>query len=461
MTPRNLLLISFDTLRFDAASAAPDRRLLLDAADLARTPTLDRIISEGTFFARAVTSCHRTSTSHASILTGTFWPKHGVLDLFGFPMNDGVETLGEGLQRGGYRTAQNAGEGRRNGRMFDSESTRLNRGYDFQAFGGWMRKETLRWLSDDPRQRPWFLFWHTMAVHAPYGVRSGKFRAQGRRDLAEGRPFEGLRRLYLRNVSNVDRRFGKMWERLKSAGLLEDTLVVIMSDHGEGLSEHGHQHSYEHGWEEGVIRVPIIMWCPGLVKAGQVIEDPVSSVDVAPTIAELLEVDWQPPGGLDGRSLAPIVRGEEGTASLDGRLCAFFSIMPDGSGQPPLMQGMVRAWMKYVSFAQATPEQWTRIKNAFEAGHRKRKRQWRVYPKGQLLQRYDRGELEFLFDLWEDPFEQENLALRRPSQLAEFRQAMADWHARNRPADTTTRKHMSDAEEQQIEKDLRALGYLD
>jgi arylsulfatase A-like enzyme len=103
---RNLILVSLDTLRFDALSAAPDRRLLGTDAELARTPALDAIAAEGTFFARAVTTFPLTSPSHASIFTGTHWPKHGVLDLFGYRMRPQVQTLAEALKERRPRLAQ-------------------------------------------------------------------------------------------------------------------------------------------------------------------------------------------------------------------------------------------------------------------------------------------------------------------------------------------------------------------
>lgn len=154
MPPRNLNLISFDTLRFDGLSAAPDRRLLGADADLARTPALDAIAAEGTFFARAVTTSPYTSPSHASIFTGTHWPKHGVLDLFDYQLRPQVQTISEALRERGWRTAQNAGRGWWNGDMFAMDRVGLNRGYDFHAFGGWMRGATLKWLRRTAGQAP-------------------------------------------------------------------------------------------------------------------------------------------------------------------------------------------------------------------------------------------------------------------------------------------------------------------
>ena len=461
MVRRNLILISFDTLRFDALSAAPDRRLLGEDASLAQTPTLDRIAGEGTFFARAVTTAPYTSTSHASIFTGTYWPKHGVMDLFDCPMRAEAEPLAAALRERRYRTAQNAGRGRSRGDMFELDRVGLNRGYESHAFGGWLKRRTLRWLRDAIGSGPWYLFFHTMAVHRPYGRSHRKFRALVRRDIAEGKPFERVRRLYLRNVSDVDRRFGHLWERLREAGALDETLVVILSDHGEGLSVHGSVHCNPGGWQEGICRVPMIFWCPGLVKAGQVIEEPISTVDVAPTIAQLLDMGWGPSLGFDGVSAARVVTGEQPASTLRGRECFFFATMGRGGTQPPIMQGLVKGATKYVSFAHVQEEQWQRLRGKWLDASRSRKKQSRCYNMEQLLKRHERGELELLLDVVTDPGEMRNLAQERPALLDELRSAMERWLRENRAEAAAVLPPPGEAVGKDTLRRLKQLGYLD
>ena len=458
MQPRNLILISLDTLRFDALSAAPDRRLLGADAELARTPALDAIAAEGTFFARAVTTFPFTSPSHAGIFTGTHWPKHGVLDLFGYQLRPGVQTIAEGLKERGWRTAQNAGRGWRNGDMFAMDNVGLNRGYDFQAFGGWLRGRTMAWLRSANARGPWYLFFHTMAVHRPYGRSHRVFRRLVGRDLKEKKPFANLRRLYLRNVGRVDRRFGRLWSSWRRAGLLENTLVVIMSDHGEGLSPHCTIHCNPGGWSEGVCRVPIILWAPGLVKAGQVIEEPVSTVDVAPTVGELLGLDWQQPAGFDGASVADVARGAAPASTLQGRTCCFFASM--SSGPPPIMQGLVRGTDKYVSFAQVTPAQWESMAETARKAAKSRRKQSRAYNMERLLERHRRGETELLFNTAEDPEEVRNLAAARPEPLEELRALMEQWYRDHHP-EGLERVRMDDTEEREVQRRLGQLGYLE
>ncbi len=456
MPLRNLLLISLDTLRFDALSAAPDRRLLGADAAVAQTPALDRVAAEGTFFTQAVTTCTMTSPSHAAIFTGTHWPKHGVLDLFRYPVRPDAEPLAEALQARGIQTAQNAGRGRRDGDMFDSDLTGLNRGYDFQAFGGWLQRGTWDWLRR-AAGRPWFLFWHTMAVHRPYGKSHRVCRRLVRRDLAGGRPFEGLRHLCMKNVARTDRRFGKVWERLGREGLLDDTLVVILSDHGEGFSVHGTSHTNYGGWQRSVCRVPVILWAPGHVKAGQVVTEAISTVDVAPTIAELMGLDWEPAARFDGTGVADVVRGDAEPSTLAGRTCYFFGTM--SLGPPPLMWGLVRGTEKYVSFAQTTPERWEKSRQSMASAAGSRRKQARHYNIRQLMARQERGELEFLYDTSADPHETTNLAAERPDRLEELRDTMKDWCERNYQEGLQA-VGMTEAEERDVRRRLEQLGYL-
>jgi arylsulfatase A-like enzyme len=458
MAPRNLILISFDTLRFDALSAAPDRRLLGEDAALACTPVLDSIVAAGTFFARAVTTFPYTSPSHATIFTGTHWPKHGVLDLFGYSMRPEVQPIAEALRERGWRTAQNAGRGWRDGDMFAMDKVGLNRGYDFQAFGGWLKRSTQQWLRRSAGQAPWYLFFHTMAVHRPYGKTSRLVRRLVKRDLRDDAPFRSVARLYLRNVSAVDERLGRIWEGWRRDGLLDNTLVVIMSDHGEGLSRHCSVHCNPGGWSEGVCRVPMIFWAPGLVKAGQVIAEPISTVDLAPTLADLLDVDWRQPAGFDGVSAADVVRGRAPAASLAPRTQFFFASM--SGGPPPIMHGLLDGVTKYVSFTQVTEAQWRGREEAARKAARSRKKQSRAYNVNQLLDRYHRGELELLFNTADDPAEAHNLAAEQPERLAELRARLERWYDENH-GESIGRVVLKPAEERQIKRQLGQLGYLE
>jgi arylsulfatase A-like enzyme len=455
----NAILVSLDTLRFDALSAAPDRRLLGEDAALACTPTLDRIAREGTFFARAVTTFPYTSPSHASIFTGTHWPRHGILRLSGDRLSDEVEPIAEALQRTGYATAQNAGRGRRRGGIFRTPSMGLCRGYDSQAFGGWIHRQTWKWLRRTVGTAPWYLFFHTMSIHRPYGGPMWRMRAAARRDVARDEPFRRVRRLYLRNLTRVDRRLGRLWKRLRGMGALDNTLVVILGDHGEGLSVHGLQHGDVTGWQEGICRVPLIFWTPGLVKAGQVIEDPVSLVDVAPTVADLLQIDWHPPGGFDGVSLASTVRG--GTA-VEERPCFFFAAPLRRDEEGLTMQGVVKGTLKYVTFAGVPEEKWARIRARAERRRGDARRNWRHYGWRRLLESHAKGQVDFLFDIATDPEELHNLAGERPDVLGEFRQELTRWHEeRGNPVPTAGTVAMSEDEKRDLQKDLRALGYMD
>src|SRR6185369_13700653 len=103
-----------------------------------------------------------------------------------------------------------------------------------------------------------------------------------------------------------ERTLGPLLDRLETLGLADDTLVVFTSDHGEAFGEHG---AYLHDdLYAGTLRVPLVMRFPGRVPAGRRVPDRVRLLDVMPTVLELLDV--QAPSGLQGRSLAPLLRDD-------------------------------------------------------------------------------------------------------------------------------------------------------
>ena len=218
MPPRNLILISLDTLRFDALSAAPDRRLLGTDAELARTPALDAIAAGGHLlhprrhhFPFHLALARQHLHGHALAQARRARPVR-------LPAAAGRPDPRRGAQRAGLAHRPERGRGWRNGDMFAMDSVGLNRGYDFQAFGGWLRGRTMAVAASANAHGPWYLFFHTMAVHRPYGKSHRIFRRLVDRDLKEKTPFHSLARLYLRNVSDVDRRFGRLWNGVAACG---------------------------------------------------------------------------------------------------------------------------------------------------------------------------------------------------------------------------------------------------
>jgi arylsulfatase A-like enzyme/tetratricopeptide (TPR) repeat protein len=254
----DVVLITIDTLRADHLGCYGYRSGL--------TPTLDQLAKEGIRFTSAFSAVPLTLPSHTTILTGLYPNKHGVRDNAAFPPIPD-KTLPEILKHSGYLTA-----------AFVSGAPLLasfgvNRGFDVydDDFVGQERKADLttdraiQWFKT--ASRPFFLWVHYFDPHAPYDPPD-----QFKQDSLAARPYDG-------EIAFVDQQLS----RLLSA-LPKSCFVIITADHGESLGEHGES---THGvfLYNATLRVPLILKGPGWKPA--VRSEPVSLVDLAPTIAEL------------------------------------------------------------------------------------------------------------------------------------------------------------------------------
>ena len=133
-----------------------------------------------------------------------------------------------------------------------------------------------------------------------------------------------IRRRYLEEVEYADREIGRLLSALRAAGRLDDTLVILTSDHGEGLGDHGGIGGLGHVSQlyEGQLRVPLILSWPGRLPAGSVVEAPVALRDLLPTVLDLLRV----PDASEraGHSLAPLMAEEAGTTTPDAIVAETF-----------------------------------------------------------------------------------------------------------------------------------------
>ncbi len=290
----NVLLVSIDTLRADHVGAY--------GASFAETPTLDRLAAEGTRFARAVASSPLTLPSHAALLTGRHPHQIGVRHNGMYMLAPALETLPERLRDAGWATGAFVGSyvlaarfGLDQGfdRYDDATSTGL------AAPGGYAERgadavsdAALAWLESAPR--PFFLWTHYYDPHASY-----RPPAPWAERFA-GRPYDG-------EIAWVDAQLARVVAALRSRGELERTLVVVTSDHGESLGEHG---ELTHGYllYDAVLRVPLILRGPG-VPAGRVVDPLVRSVDVAPTVLAWLGREALPASA--GRDLRPLWEGAD------------------------------------------------------------------------------------------------------------------------------------------------------
>ena len=296
---RNVLLITIDTLRGDALSSYGGQ---------AQTPNLDRLASTGARFTFAHAHAVVTLPSHASIFTGRLPYEHGIRDNSGFRVKDGTPTLATQLKASGFATGAFVGG------FTVTKRFGLTPGFDEYddqmpemkgAVGESMPERradvvvtrAVDWIG---RQTGRFFTWvHVFDPHSPYKP-PDEYQAQ-----YSSHPYYG-------EVAFVDRALGPLFDRL--AALPRPTLVIVTSDHGEGLGDHGEM---THGMfaYESTLRVPLIVAQidPRTTRfaRGVSIETPVRHIDIAPTVLESAGVAAD--RSLPGSSLLELVRSRQGS----------------------------------------------------------------------------------------------------------------------------------------------------
>jgi arylsulfatase A-like enzyme/Tfp pilus assembly protein PilF len=325
----NVLLISVDTLRADHLGAYGAG---------GATPRLDALANAGVVFERAVAQVPITLPSHASLFTASYPFAHGVRDNGSFRLSDESRTLTEVFRAAGYRTAAFVGSFALDSRFGLDQGFELYDDFygDTSSLGNFAISErpaadvlapALDWLSQ-PREAPWFAFVHLYDPHAPYAPPT-PFRERFASD-----PYRG-------EIAYVDEALGDFLEELSNRGRLENTLLVVTSDHGEGLGEHGER---THGMfaYETTLRVPLIFSWEGVLPPRRVASR-VRLLDVAPTLLELSGLEPLP--GSQGVSFVPFLEGMEGSSETESYFEALaFNL---NRGFAPLT-GLYRGNLKYI-----------------------------------------------------------------------------------------------------------------
>jgi arylsulfatase A-like enzyme len=322
--PRNVVLISIDSLRADHLSCYGYHR--------PTSPRLDALAAAGARFDAAYTTASWTLPSHASQLTGRYPLSHGAITL-DRRLSTATPTIPTILGPAGFTT----------GGFVSFEFLRRRYGFDagfdyFDDFttavdgnneehhlttGPLLNAEIVPWINKHA-DRPFFLFVHNFDVHydynppAPYDtmfdddydgpdMRRYSQNPHIRADMP-ARYLEQFVALYDGEIRFTDTVIGEIIDAIDRAGIGDDTLVIVVADHGEEFFDHGDRGHGTTMYEE-VMRVPLIMRWPRGLKAGRTIDTPVSVVDLAPTIYDLTGVDG--PAGLDGESLAALMSGAD------------------------------------------------------------------------------------------------------------------------------------------------------
>jgi arylsulfatase A-like enzyme/Flp pilus assembly protein TadD len=288
----NILLITIDTLRADHLGCYGYAGV--------RTPAIDALAGRGVLFTRAFAHTPSTLPSHTNILLGVTPNAHGVHDNSNFIVREGFVTLAEWLKGQGYATGAFVG-------AFPLDSRfGLTRGFDVydDNYGsqGPMdmtfveRKadavvdKALQWLRG--RAEPWFLWVHCFDPHQPYDP------PEPFKSAYAANPYDG-------EIASVDAALGRLLGSLKERNVESRTAVIFTADHGEALGEHGET---THGYfaYNATLRVPLLMAFPGMGPGR--LEPEVCHIDIFPTVCDVL--GQKKPGGLQGLSLLPLMRGK-------------------------------------------------------------------------------------------------------------------------------------------------------
>jgi arylsulfatase A-like enzyme len=284
--PSNVVVITLDTTRRD--------HLGCYGAAFA-TPRLDAFAASGALFESAFAPTPITLPTHASLLTGTYPPRHGLVDNALFALEPAALTLAETVKGAGFTTGAFV-----SAFVLDAQFG-LDQGFDeyddrFQTgFGGTLGVEersasattdaVLAWLDRRP-PGPLFLWVHYFDPHRPW---------RAPEPFASAAPTP-----YAAEIAYLDHELGRLFDGLAARGLFDTSAIVVAADHGEGLGEHGEE---THGAfvYQSTMAVPLLVRAPG-VEPGVRIDGNVSLVDVAPTLLDLVGLDVG--GHVQGVSLA-------------------------------------------------------------------------------------------------------------------------------------------------------------
>jgi arylsulfatase A-like enzyme len=347
----NLLLVTLDTTRADYIGCY--------GFPLPTSPHLDAVARRGVRFANTYSQVPLTGPSHATILTGLFPHEHGAVRN-GVPLPDGVRTLAEILHEAGYRTGAFL-----SGWTLRANLSGLSQGFDTyddsmqdryrlvnsQRFAHQVTPLAVKWLEENGRgDRPFFLWVHYFDPHAPYTKQHELYDALGH-EKPEEMPDRNLQ--YASEIRHVDEGLGQVLAALDRLGRRDDTLVVIVGDHGESLGEHDYVGHGKYLYEE-ILRVPMVFSWPGHLPEGKTVEPVVAVMDVTPTVLGLLGEDPLPVAS--GVNLVPWIESDRAGRTprqvrfevYPGARKGFFKWFGPKLSMTPQMIGYREGNLKYV-----------------------------------------------------------------------------------------------------------------
>lgn len=454
--PRSVLFYLMDTCRND--------RMEFDGYERETTPFLEWLAERSVVFEACYSQAPWTKPAMASMLTSRYPSATGVYKMEHRLPAEAV-TWPELLQASGMYTAGfsanivmgNALSAFAQGFDHFVESTVINRADPIRFASGSAKKLNQRaftWL-DDTEHWPMLLYLHSVDPHEEYEPepeylaqfaepqRHPQFREDWKKLLDSRPPIPGLyvtqdnfdrtgvdsasfiehgSNLYDADIRANDDQLQELWSKLQEDGWGEDFIFVFTSDHGEEFFEHG---GTSHGYSlyDEMLRVPLMIYAPGLVPAGKRINTPVQSLDIYPTLCELLGIDA--PQGLHGESLMPLIQGKpvkERAIFSEHREDPVVRLMGQGSG---VMLSVLSGHWKFI---------------LNETG-------------SQLIEK-PRFEL---YDMEHDPREKTNVAGAHPDVVQRLEREIEKYLAKHRRETPT---EPAEAMDPDVRDQLRALGYV-
>jgi N-acetylglucosamine-6-sulfatase len=348
---RNIIFILTDDHRYDALG-------FLHSQTFIETPNLDKLAKEGAYLPNAFVTTALCSPSRASILTGLYAHKHQVIDN-NKPVSQQLTFFAQYLQKVGYKTGF-VGKWHMGGETANPQRG-FNQWVSFPGQGSYLPDEkglnvngvktkqkgyitdeltdySIDWLKSIDKKQPFMLYLSHKGVHADF-IPPDRFKndhltdsfkkpitmelgahtnqpmwVQNQRNSWHGIDFpyhstldiEEYYKRYARTLKGVDESVGTIMNYLKENGLLESTLIIYMGDNGFLFGEHGlidKRNAYEES-----MRVPLLAYCPDMIKPGTVIKDIVANIDIAPTL--LNAAGLKGPSYMDGKSFLPQLTGK-------------------------------------------------------------------------------------------------------------------------------------------------------
>ncbi len=403
----NVILLSVDTLRPDHLGCYGYGR--------ATSPNIDAFRKNSILFTTAISQAPSTLPSHASIMTSLIPPHHGACFSMKRGLADKRITLAEVLRTRGYRTVSYNGGAQLAPQYGMDQGFEI---YDEVDTFPEILERSAEWIRAHRRER-FFMFLHTIDTHAPYApppecmarfetngagplsVKPQEHTGQNREELSETAKAHMIA-AYDAEIYCMDQTFGKLLRFIEEQGLADNTIFVLTADHGEEFGEHGTWGWHSHSLYDELLRVPLLMRFPDRRHAGGVVEQQVRSMDIAPTVLDLLGIS------------APLeFAGESLILRIEGRK------------EPPLVAFSAQDGVRKRARASL------------------RTKEWKLH--GSRL-----------FDLVNDPGETNDVARDNPAIVALLSRKRDDLFAgRIAPSDAPAVKL-----DKHTEKKLRSLGYI-